>query len=178
MPAQPKLAIPSKLCLRTYLAAERYGVVWVCLSPEPRQPLPDWPQLEDPKLKQINMGPLPWKCSAPRHTENFNDLAHLSWVHAGTFGNRDKPEVEKYEVETRPGGAKRPQAHGGVEQPIKVGAHRGEPRDGRNRRRRRRSQARAPAQPHERRRTGQQAAAADRRRVEHGAIQQPFPSRL
>jgi vanillate O-demethylase monooxygenase subunit len=104
VPAQPKLPIPPKLCLRTHLAAERSGVVWVCLSNQPRQPLPEWPQLEDPSLKQIQMGPLPWKCSAPRHTENFNDLAHLSWVHAGTFGNRAMTEVGKYEVESRPGG--------------------------------------------------------------------------
>jgi vanillate O-demethylase monooxygenase subunit len=104
VPAQPRLPVPPKLCLRTYLTAERYGVVWVCLSNQPRLPLPEWPQLEDPALKQIQMGPLPWKCSASRHTENFNDLAHLSWVHAGTFGNRAKPEVENYEVERRPDG--------------------------------------------------------------------------
>jgi phenylpropionate dioxygenase-like ring-hydroxylating dioxygenase large terminal subunit len=104
VPAQPHLPIPPKLCLRTYLAEERYGVVWVCLSGQPRQPLPEWPELEDSRLKQIQMGPLPWKCTAARHTENFNDIAHLSWVHAGTFGNREKPEVKPYEVEPRPGG--------------------------------------------------------------------------
>ena len=39
-----------------------------------------------------------------RHTENFNDLAHLSWVHAGTFGNREKPEVAPYEVKATSSG--------------------------------------------------------------------------
>jgi len=104
VPAQPGLAIPKKLCLQTYRAEEKYGVVWVCLGNEPRQPLPDWPELVDPALKQIQMGPELWKCSAPRHVENFNDLAHLSWVHVGTFGNRASTEIPKYDVETRPGG--------------------------------------------------------------------------
>jgi phenylpropionate dioxygenase-like ring-hydroxylating dioxygenase large terminal subunit len=104
VPAQSRLPVPGKLCLKNYLSAERYGVVWVCLSGKPRQPLPEWPELEDPKLKQIQMGPEVWQCSAPRHVENFNDLAHLSWVHVGTFGNRSSTEIEKYEVETRPHG--------------------------------------------------------------------------
>jgi vanillate O-demethylase monooxygenase subunit len=104
VPAQPDLPIPKKLCLTTYRAEERYGVVWVCLSGEPRLPLPDWPELEDTSLKQLQLGPDLWKCASARHTENFTDLAHLSWLHAGTFGNRDKPEVPAYEVETTPGG--------------------------------------------------------------------------
>lgn len=104
VPAQPDLAIPRRLCLRTRLAEERYGVVWVCLAPVPRQPLPDWPELDDPRLLQMKLACGLWKCSAARHVENFNDLAHLSWVHVGTFGNRDEAEVRKYEVETRPHG--------------------------------------------------------------------------
>jgi phenylpropionate dioxygenase-like ring-hydroxylating dioxygenase large terminal subunit len=104
VPAQPDLAIPKKLCLKTFLVQERYGVIWVCLSGEPRLPLPDWPELEDTALKQLQLGPDLWQCAAARHTENFTDLAHLSWLHAGTFGNRDKPEVAAYEVETTPAG--------------------------------------------------------------------------
>jgi len=103
IPAQPGLPIPRKLCLQTHRAEERYGVVWVCLSGQPELPIPDWPELDDASLKQMQMGPDRWKCSAPRHVENFNDLAHLSWLHAGTFGNRDKPEVAPYEVAERPG---------------------------------------------------------------------------
>ena len=104
VPAQPGLAIPKKLCLDTFLVEERYGVIWVCLSGQPRLPLPDWPELENLSLKQLELGPDLWKCAAARHTENFTDLAHLSWLHVGTFGNRDKPEVASYEVEITPGG--------------------------------------------------------------------------
>jgi phenylpropionate dioxygenase-like ring-hydroxylating dioxygenase large terminal subunit len=99
IPAQPDAAIPKKLCLHTFAAEERFGLVWVCLAGAPRQPLPDWPELEDTGLMQMKLSSGIWKCSAARHVENFNDLAHLSWVHVGTFGNRDRPEVPKHEVE-------------------------------------------------------------------------------
>jgi phenylpropionate dioxygenase-like ring-hydroxylating dioxygenase large terminal subunit len=104
VPAQADAVIPKKLCLQTVLAEERYGIVWICLSGEPRLPLPDWPELESSALKQLQLEGDLWKCAAARHTENFNDLAHLSWVHAGTFGNRDKPEVAPYDVQEIPGG--------------------------------------------------------------------------
>jgi vanillate O-demethylase monooxygenase subunit len=104
VPAQPNAAIPKKLCLTTFPAAERFGLVWVCLSGSPVAPLPDWPEREDASLRSFQVDCGTWQCSAARHTENFNDLAHLSWIHAGTFGNRDKPEVPLYEVERRPGG--------------------------------------------------------------------------
>jgi phenylpropionate dioxygenase-like ring-hydroxylating dioxygenase large terminal subunit len=104
IPAQPDAAIPRKLCLQTVLAVERYGVVWVCLSSAPRQKPPEWPELDDQGLKQIQLPAGIWKCSAARHVENFNDLAHLSWVHAGTFGNRDLPEVRNYDVDVGPAG--------------------------------------------------------------------------
>ncbi len=104
VPAQPKAAIPKKLCLTNYLVTERHGLVWVCLDGAPRLPLPEWPELADPALRSLEVDCGTWKCAATRHTENFNDLAHLSWIHAGTFGNRDKPEVPLYEVERRPEG--------------------------------------------------------------------------
>jgi vanillate O-demethylase monooxygenase subunit len=105
IPAQPDAAIPKKLCLQTVRAEERYGVVWVCLSGEPARPIPDWPELDDTtSLKQMQLAAGVWKCSAARHVENFNDLAHLSWVHAGTFGNTENPEIKAYEVEVSDAG--------------------------------------------------------------------------
>jgi phenylpropionate dioxygenase-like ring-hydroxylating dioxygenase large terminal subunit len=104
IPAQPDAVIPKKLCLQTMLAEERYGVVWVCLSAAPRQDIPDWPELDDTGIRQMRLPAGIWKCSAARHAENFNDLGHLAWVHAGTFGNRDLPEVAKYDVDVTPTG--------------------------------------------------------------------------
>jgi vanillate O-demethylase monooxygenase subunit len=42
-----------------------------------------------------------WKAAAPRQVENFNDVAHLSWVHAGTFGNPGAPRIDDYTVVER-----------------------------------------------------------------------------
>jgi vanillate O-demethylase monooxygenase subunit len=104
VPAQPDAPIPKKLCLQTKLAEEKYGIIWVCLSGEPLLPLPDWPELVDPKLKQLELPGDLWKCSSARHTENFNDVGHLSWIHVGTFGNRNLQVVAPYDVHPIPGG--------------------------------------------------------------------------
>jgi phenylpropionate dioxygenase-like ring-hydroxylating dioxygenase large terminal subunit len=99
IPAHPGIAIPSKLCLQTFTCAERYGLVWVCLAGDAAAPLPDWPDLEGGAYELIPMEPIDWNSSAGRHTENFQDVAHLSWVHTGTFGHRETPEVIRYPVD-------------------------------------------------------------------------------
>ena len=93
--------IPERMRLQTYPSADRYGFVWACLKPEPRRPLPHWPLLEPvvAPWKRIEIPKGHWKASASRHCENFNDVAHLSWVHMKTFGNRDRPRIEHYPVE-------------------------------------------------------------------------------
>jgi vanillate O-demethylase monooxygenase subunit len=98
VPAHPELPVPAKLCLKTYAAQERYGLVWVKMAEGESAPLPDWPESEDPLFRRVFMPMQVWKTSAPRQIENFSDVAHLSWVHVGTFGNRDKVEVAPYEV--------------------------------------------------------------------------------
>lgn len=100
MPDQSK-PISDRFNLEMYQVKERYGLIWVCIKPEAIAPLPEWPFLEaDPDnwvIKQLPIGE--WKASAPRHVENFNDMSHLSWVHAKTFGNREQPEIPLYNVE-------------------------------------------------------------------------------
>ena len=39
-----------------------------------------------------------WETSAPRHVENFNDVAHFSFVHKGTFGNMRDYSIPNYEM--------------------------------------------------------------------------------
>jgi phenylpropionate dioxygenase-like ring-hydroxylating dioxygenase large terminal subunit len=104
VPALPGVPIPPKLCLTTYAAQERHGLIWVCLAPEPKQPLPDWPEMENPAFRRLHLPALEWNASAARTLENFLDVGHFSWIHTGTFGNRDLPEVPKYDVVRQPGG--------------------------------------------------------------------------
>ncbi len=83
-----------------------HGIVWVCLAGEATHDLPAWPELADTvTLKQMRLPPLEWACSVSREIENFMDVAHLSWLHTGTFGNRERPEIPAYQLEDLPGGA-------------------------------------------------------------------------
>jgi vanillate O-demethylase monooxygenase subunit len=99
IPAHPGITIPAKLCLQTFASIERYGLVWVCLAGDAIAPLPDWPEVDSGAYEIIPTDPVDWNASAGRHTENFNDVAHLSWVHTGTFGHRETPEIIRYPVQ-------------------------------------------------------------------------------
>ena len=101
VPGAPKgFRIPRKLCLDTYLAEERYGIVWTCLSGSPLAPLPEWPILEDPDVQKTKLN-VAINCGAGRHIENFCDTSHFPFTHRGTFGCPDAPEIPRYTVEER-----------------------------------------------------------------------------
>jgi phenylpropionate dioxygenase-like ring-hydroxylating dioxygenase large terminal subunit len=104
IPSQPGAPIPANAALSSFSAVERYGLVWVCLAAQPAAPLPEWPELESGKLATVPLPRLDWNVSAGRMLEIVLDVAHLSWVHAGTFGNPEQQEVPPYEVERLPGG--------------------------------------------------------------------------
>lgn len=99
IPSQPSAPIPASARLDTYRCIERYGLVWVCLADTPVAPLPEWPELEDGTVATVALPRLDWDVSAGRMMEIILDVAHLSWVHRGTFGNPEQPEVPPYEVE-------------------------------------------------------------------------------
>lgn len=92
---------PQALRLMSFLAEERYGIVWACMKPGPLRPLPEWDILEHhgSEWVAIEVPKGRWNTTASRHCENFNDIAHLSWVHMRTFGNRNRPEVPNYDLE-------------------------------------------------------------------------------
>jgi phenylpropionate dioxygenase-like ring-hydroxylating dioxygenase large terminal subunit len=101
-PQRPDLAGRLRARIKRYNAMERYGLVWVCLEDEPRFPLPDFPQWDDPSYDKIFMPDTTWKCSAPRRTENYTDLAHFAIVHDGYLGDADHPEVVQHRVWSEP----------------------------------------------------------------------------
>jgi phenylpropionate dioxygenase-like ring-hydroxylating dioxygenase large terminal subunit len=104
IPAHPEQTPPSKARVRTYLAQERYGMIWVSLG-NPQQDLPTFPEELDPVYRKVLAGPFgPIKAGAPRILENFLDVAHFPFVHAGSLGDERWPEIEDYTVETGPQG--------------------------------------------------------------------------
>lgn len=90
--------IPPRLHLESHLCAERHGLVWVCLAETPRAPIPEWPELDGALGTPVVVPPGVWHASAARHVENFNDLAHIPFVHQGTFGGEEDRAIEPYEV--------------------------------------------------------------------------------
>ncbi len=77
--------------------------MWTCLRSPAAGEIPEWPELTLADRKTMELPPSLWKAAAPRQVENFNDVAHLSFVHAGTFGNRNAPRIHDYAVAERPG---------------------------------------------------------------------------
>lgn len=98
-PQRPDLAGRLRARVKKYLAAERYGLIWVCLEDEPAYPLPAFPQYGDPGFHDpVHMPVSDWRCAAPRRTENFTDLSHFAFVHDGWLGDIDHPEIPAHRV--------------------------------------------------------------------------------
>ena len=97
----PQLTEPTRVPARARAAAhrcsERYGLLWVALE-EPRWPVPEVPELEDPAWRVVRTGPFAWRCEASRQVENFTDFGHFAFVHPGLLGDPDRPVVAPYEV--------------------------------------------------------------------------------
>jgi hypothetical protein len=67
--------------------------------PEAERPsIPTLPHFDNTELRRIT-GIYEWDVHYARALENGIDFAHGAWVHGGSFGNRDEPEIEDYEVE-------------------------------------------------------------------------------
>ncbi len=93
--------IPRKARVDAYPTEERYGFIWAFLGDLPeaeRPPIPPLPEFDDPQYRAV-YGNFQWNVHYTRAVENGMDIAHTPFVHAGSFGNPDKPEIESYEVE-------------------------------------------------------------------------------
>jgi phenylpropionate dioxygenase-like ring-hydroxylating dioxygenase large terminal subunit len=101
--ADPELPIPGSCHLSCYRAQVRYGLVWVCLG-DPVADIPDIPQDNDESFRRIHNPVDTWQVSATRMTDNFLDIAHFPWVHAGTFGNSQRTFVPKINLQELPNG--------------------------------------------------------------------------
>ena len=96
VPAQPGQPLPPARC-GVHQVKERYGLAWVCLG-TPRGDVLPFPEYADPKLRKVICGPYDVASSAPRIVENFLDMAHFGFVHAGILGEASRAEVRDYKV--------------------------------------------------------------------------------
>lgn len=96
--ADPDLPIPPRAHADMVLAAERYGLVWVCVG-MPRAGIPDLPEAEDPDYVVIHELMEEWKASAPRIIDNALDVSHVAWVHRNSVGSAANPRLSDFKVE-------------------------------------------------------------------------------
>jgi phenylpropionate dioxygenase-like ring-hydroxylating dioxygenase large terminal subunit len=105
VPALPGFTPPAGHSAQVFEVQECYGLVWVRLNTRPKDvssaafALPAFGAETDTRLRKINCGPYDVATSAPRIVENFLDMSHFSFVHAGWLGDRDSPSIEDYQVE-------------------------------------------------------------------------------
>lgn len=104
IPALPALTPSASVHARTFAAADRYGLVWVCLGTPAGSVLP-FPEHADARLNKVVCGPYEVATSGPRIVENFLDMAHFPFVHAGILGSPERTAVRDYQVQPWDDGA-------------------------------------------------------------------------
>ena len=77
--------------------AVRYGFVWVCLG-TPTRGIVEFPECADEDRWVASAGSVRVAVSGLRAVENFLDLSHLAFVHAGYLGEQPHTEVAQYAV--------------------------------------------------------------------------------
>jgi phenylpropionate dioxygenase-like ring-hydroxylating dioxygenase large terminal subunit len=81
----------------------RYGFVWLCLG-HPARPIVAFDECAEADRILGTAGSVGVAVSGLRAVENFLDLSHLAFVHAGYLGEEPHTEIAPYDVDPRPGG--------------------------------------------------------------------------
>ena len=97
MPAHPGQKPPARAVVTTYGAQERYGLIWACLG-DPKRGIPPFMEWDDRSFRKIFCGPYAYRASPTRAIENFLDVGHFPFVHAGLLGDEAHAEIMDYEV--------------------------------------------------------------------------------
>jgi phenylpropionate dioxygenase-like ring-hydroxylating dioxygenase large terminal subunit len=105
----PNAAIPRQAVATTYPVQEKDGWVWLFWGDRHQGdgmdlPIPAIPQVQDPSFRRIQ-GNFRWQVNYERALDNGLDFAHAPFVHGGSFGNPDAPEVAPLAIEVNDWGA-------------------------------------------------------------------------
>lgn len=108
---EAELPVPSRARVKTFPVVERYGLYWTCIGSPSTDGPPHWHEADDLGWR-VNVDFFePWSACALRIIDNNIDQSHPAFVHQGTFGNPDRPEVPPYELEETKGGFKAKISH-------------------------------------------------------------------
>lgn len=97
IPALPDFVPGEAQRLASVGVQEVYGLLWLCPARPDATP-PVFAAEADPGLRKLTAGPYDVATSAPRIVENFLDMAHFGFVHAGWLGDGTRTEVQPYTV--------------------------------------------------------------------------------
>lgn len=99
IPAAPGQSIPPKARAFPLKASEQDGFVWASFGTPPHE-VPRFPEAEAPGFRRFMAGPYVYRANGFRAVENFIDITHFPFVHAGLNGVASDPDViPDYEVE-------------------------------------------------------------------------------
>ena len=102
-PAHPDQTPPPTAHARVYRSKEAQGYVWASLG-SPGADVPAFPEWDDPSYRKVSCGPFVYRAAATRAVENFLDVGHFPFVHAGLLGDREHAAIEDYQVDQTPEG--------------------------------------------------------------------------
>lgn len=97
MPAHPDKPPSSRARATVYGVTEKYGLVWVSLGGTSRS-VPPFHGIDE-NYRLVIAGPYDVETSGPRAIENFLDLAHFPFVHAGWLGEEPFTSIDGYSVD-------------------------------------------------------------------------------
>ena len=97
-PAHPDQPVPSACSLAPLALVAAYGLWWVCVGSAPRR-VPRFDAYQQRPGRTVTVGPKVLEACGPRIVENFLDVAHFPYVHAGYLGQVPHTEVADYLVE-------------------------------------------------------------------------------
>ena len=81
-------------CLQLLAATEALGMAWISLEPQPHVPVPAIAEFEDTSFDRIEVGVIRYRTSAAAIIDNNTDSTHIAFVHSGSFGADQDPQVE------------------------------------------------------------------------------------
>jgi phenylpropionate dioxygenase-like ring-hydroxylating dioxygenase large terminal subunit len=99
IPAHADQPPPLRARVDTFAAREKYGLIWICLGAT-REGVPSFPEGEAAGFRIVPTGPYKFHAQGPRIIENFLDVAHLPYAHAGLLGDAAHAEIGEYSVKT------------------------------------------------------------------------------
>ena len=90
--------------LRNYAVQERYGMIWVQMEADPSVRLPEVPEFENSEWTFMTGPPTPFKAGFRREIENYVDMTHFAFAHAGTLGKAATSVVPEMDIKVLPDG--------------------------------------------------------------------------